>query len=225
MPALSPLDLESLLDALKDKRPQVALHSRRVAQYAVMLAAHCGLGMDLVEKIRLGALLHDVGKLLVPAAILNKVGTLSRRQEQELRIHPDLGVELAGRAGLPDEVCRIILHHHERHDGQGYPDRRVGADTPIAIRIVSVMNAFDFLVHPPGEGRPCSVEQARTRIAGEAGTRFCPWAVSGLLALPASLLHLAPDEHAGPFMPDGRPDPCGLLATRRWVARRTRSWS
>lgn len=216
---LSLLDLESLTDALKAKRPLVADHSLRVSRYSVRLAMQYGVSQEAVESVRLGALLHDVGKLLVPMAILMKTGRLSRRQEEELKIHPDLGVELAARAGMRDEVCRIILHHHERYDGLGYPDRKSGSDLHWTARIVAVMNAFDALVSPRGGQRPCSVNEALTRIARHAGFQFCPWIVSGLLSLPSTLLQL-PTEHATPsYKPDGRPDPVAMLATQAWDFR------
>lgn len=216
---LSLLDLESLTDALKAKRPLVAEHGFRVSQYSVSLATQYGLPAEAIESVRLGALLHDVGKLLVPMSILMKTGRLSRRQEEELKVHPDLGVELAARAGMSDEVCRIILHHHERDDGLGYPDRTEGSDLHWTARLVAVMNAFDTLVHPRGDQRPCSVDEARSRIAREAGSRFCPWVVSGLLSLPPSLLQLAPQHENPSYVPDGRPDPVAMLATQAWDFR------
>lgn len=209
-------DLESLTDALKAKRPQVADHSLRVSQYSIGLATQYGLPREALESVRLGALLHDVGKLLVPVTILMKTGRLSRRQEEELKIHPDLGVELAARAGMRDEVCRIILHHHERYDGLGYPDKKSGSEVHWTARIVAVMNAFDALVHPRGNRRPCSVDEARTRIAQQAGSRFCPWIVGGLLSLPSTLLQLAPQRETPVYVPDGRPDPIATLATQAW---------
>lgn len=217
--SLSLLDLESLTDALKAKRPRVADHSLRVSQYSVRLAMQYGVSQEAVESVRLGALLHDVGKLLVPVNILMKTGRLSRRQEEELKIHPDLGVELAARAGMKDEVCRIILHHHERCDGLGYPDRTGGSDLHWTARLVAVMNAFDTLVHPRGDQRPCWVDEARSRIAREAGSRFCPWVVSGLLSVPPSLLQLAPQHENPSYVPDGRPDPVAILATQAWDFR------
>ncbi len=216
---LSPLDVDSLTVALREKRPAVADHSVRVSQYSVRLAMQYGLPAEAVETVRLGALLHDVGKLLVEIAILTKTGRLSRRQEEELKIHPDLGVELAGRAGLSDEICRVILHHHERFDGMGYPDKRAGTDLPWTARMVAVMNAFDKLVHPRDGQKPCTIDEAKARIARQAGPRFCPWIVSGLLSLPASVLEPSPSTETAAYRPDGRPYEVAMLATKAWDFR------
>lgn len=216
---MSPLDVESLTVALREKRPLVADHSARVSRYSVCLAMQYGLRAETIDNVRLGALLHDVGKLLVPIGILTKPGRLSRRQEEELKIHPDLGVELAGRAGLSDEVCRIILHHHERFDGMGYPDRKSGTDLHWTARVVAVMNAFDRIMHPPPDQRPSTIDEAKSRIARHAGSRFCPWIVSGLLSLPASVLEPSATPEAPAYKLDGRPDAVAILAAKAWDFR------
>ncbi len=114
---------DTVLAALEKKRPEVAAHSRRVAAYSVRLAVQFGLADEVIETIRLGALLHDVGKLLTPSRILEKPGRPNAREWQELKIHPELGCEICHRSGFDDDVLAIVLHHHERCDGSGYPDR------------------------------------------------------------------------------------------------------
>jgi len=200
--------VDVVMDALDRARPAVAAHARRVALYSVRLAAQYGLDHDTIETIRLGALLHDVGKLLIPRRILDKPGRPTDREWQELRIHPQLGVDIAHRSGFDDDVCGIVLYHHERFDGQGYPDRLAGQAVHFTARLVSVMDTFDALTSPRDYRTCLDVESARARIAREAGTKYCPWIVSGLLALPPAMLtppHAnAPtsewDERAGPWM-------------------------
>lgn len=183
-----------VLSALETKRPKVAAHCRRVSAYSVRLAAQYGFGQDVIETIRLGALLHDAGKLLTPCRILEKPGRPNARQWQELKAHPELGMEIAHRSGFDDDVCRIVLSHHERYDGRGYPDRLAHPAIPYTVRIVSVMDAFDALTSPREYREHLSIDAARTLIARGAGTRFCPWVVSGFLALPIEMLKLGPDE-------------------------------
>jgi putative nucleotidyltransferase with HDIG domain len=164
-----------------------------VAAYSVRLAMQYELDRDLIETIRLGALLHDVGKMLIPAKILNKPGRPSEKEWEEIKIHPQLGIDVVHRAGFDEDVCEIVLYHHERHDGEGYPDRLAGIAIPLSVRIVSVMDSFDALTSARGYRASLGIEAARTLIARGAGTRYCPWVVSGFLALPASMLML-PDE-------------------------------
>jgi putative nucleotidyltransferase with HDIG domain len=185
---------DAVLAALERKRPAVAAHSRRVATYAVRLAAQFGLADDVIETIRIGALLHDVGKMLTPSRILDKPGRPNAREWQELKIHPELGQEICHRSGFDGEVCAIVLHHHERLDGSGYPDRLKHPAIPYTVRIVSVMDTFDALTSSRDYRDRLSVAAARTLIARSAGPKYCPWVVSGLLALPAEMLQPAPGD-------------------------------
>jgi putative nucleotidyltransferase with HDIG domain len=211
---------DSVLAALEKRRPDVAAHCRRVSAYAVRLAVQYGFARDVVDTIRLGALLHDVGKMLTPSRLLEKPGRPSARESRELKIHPELGMEICHRSGFDDDVCTIVLYHHERHDGQGYPDALAHPAIPVGVRIVSVMDAFDALGSPHEYRGRMSLDAARMLIARGAGTRFCPWVVSGFLALPPEMLSpragyaaeagrhpegpvLMPIEHMGDLRPPG----------------------
>ncbi len=187
--------IDAILAALEKTRPSVGAHSRRVADFSVRLAAQYGLAADEIETVRLGALLHDVGKLLVPARILAKPSRPNRREWRELKIHPEIGMEIAHRAGYGDDVCGIILYHHERWDGKGYPDGLRDRAIHWTIRIVSVMDAFDAITSPRHYRETLTVDAAKAVMARAAGTWFCPWVVSGLLSMPASLL-VPPGVHA-----------------------------
>lgn len=179
---------DAVLAALERQRPEVAAHSRRVAAYSVRLAAQFGLADHVVETLRLGALLHDVGKMLTPSRILDKPGRPNAREWRELKIHPELGQEICHRSGFDGDVCAIVLHHHERCDGSGYPDRLTHAAIPYTVRIVAVMDTFDALTSSRDYRQRLSVDAARTLLARSAGSKYCPWVVSGLLALPAEML-------------------------------------
>lgn len=210
--------VDAFLQALEAKREFVASHARRVSTYAVRLATQYGLSADIVESVRLGAMLHDIGKLLVPIRILTKPGRLDEQEWVELRAHPDRGIELLERVIL-DEVTRdIVLHHHERHDGKGYPDNFRGAEIPWPVRIVSVVDSFDALTSPREYRAALSADAARALISREAGTRFCPWVVSGFLSLPAALLEPgSADVHPDYYLPDGLPEASSVHATRSWT--------
>jgi putative nucleotidyltransferase with HDIG domain len=209
---------DTLFTALRVKRPFVAEHTHRVSVYAVRLASQYGLARETIETIETGARLHDVGKLLIPLSILHKPGRLRQREWLELKSHPDLGVELAERWGMSPEVCEIVLHHHERYDGFGYPDRLPGSEVSWPVRIVSVMDSFDALTSRRQYREALAPEVARTLIAREAGSRFCPWVVSGLLSLPLSLLTPPSGDTPAHYLPDGVPWPLAAEACVAWPA-------
>jgi putative nucleotidyltransferase with HDIG domain len=208
--------LDHLLSMLETQRPQVAEHSKRVSMLAVRLASQYGLSHQAIESVRVGALLHDVGKLFVAPHILKKGRGLSRSEWEELAGHPEVGVELADRAGATHGACEIILYHHERYDGQGYPDRMASSAIPWPVRIVSVMDAFDALAHPVAR-EPMSIEAARAFIARRAGSQFCPWVVSGLLSLPTSMLETDGGAEQPFCIPDGRAAGEVLSTTQTFV--------
>jgi putative nucleotidyltransferase with HDIG domain len=186
--------IDAVMSALDKTRPEVAAHCRRVSAYSVRLATEFGLNRKDIETIRLGGLLHDVGKMLVSSRILNKPGRPNTREWQELRIHPEMGMEIAHRSGFDDEVCAIVLYHHERYDGRGYPDGLGERAIHYTVRIVSVMDTFDAITSSRDYRERLAVAAARTAIARGAGTKFCPWVVSGFMALPAQMLQPTAEE-------------------------------
>lgn len=164
--------VHSLVRALEAKDPHTRGHSDRVAEFAAALAAGIP-GVD-PEVIRIGAQLHDIGKIGVTSAVLRKEATLTIEEWDHVRAHPAIGEQIL--APMLDErvILDIVRHHHERWDGRGYPDRLVGADIPLPARIVAVADSFDAMTtHRPY--RPArSAEQAVAEIQAEAGRQFDP---------------------------------------------------
>lgn len=210
---------ETLLAALAARRPREAEHCRRVSIYALRLASQYGLPADMLEAIAGGALLHDIGKMYVPERILDKPDRLSAREWTKLRRHPEMGVELVERWNLDPAVAEIVLHHHERHDGTGYPDRLAGQEIRWMVRIVSVADSFDALTSPRGYRKALSPGAARSLIAREAGSRFCPWVVAGLLSLPERLLVPPPSLAPRRFMLDAPAMVASAGVFERWPSR------
>ncbi len=167
-------DVTTILAALEVKRPAVAAHCRRVAAYGVQLATHYGLPYEMIETIRVGSLLHDIGKLMVPTHILAKPGRLTEQEWRSLQSHPEQGFEMAQQLGFPPGILDIVLYHHERNDSSGYPDGLEANAIPWTVRIVSVMDAFDALTSPRTYREALSVEAARTLLAREAIDRVLP---------------------------------------------------
>jgi putative nucleotidyltransferase with HDIG domain len=212
-------DIDTILAALDDRRPSVAAHCRRVAAYSVHLATHYGLPNEMVDTIRNGSLLHDLGKLLVPSHILSKPGRLTEEEWRTLQSHPERGFEMVEQLGFAPGVLDIVLYHHERSDASGYPDGLEGGAIPWTVRIVSVMDAFDALTSPRTYRQALSVEAARTLLAREAADRYCPWVVSGLLSMPRSVLDAVAGGELDRYRPDARPSAAVLAtATTPWTA-------
>ena len=120
-------------------------HCDRVAGYALMIAEALGLADEVQETIKQGSWLHDCGKIGIPEAVLNFEGALNEREFETIRQHPLWGAEVARQAGLPPAVINIILLHHERFDGKGYPHGMAGTDIPLEARIVAVADVYDAL--------------------------------------------------------------------------------
>ena len=120
-------------------------HCERVAEHAVAVAQQLGLDEQQQTTIRLGAYLHDVGKVRVPHEILNKPGPLTREEFEVIQMHPIWGIELLASVEFPWDLKPIIRWHHEKYDGSGYPDRLKGDEIPLAAQIVGIVDVYDAL--------------------------------------------------------------------------------
>lgn len=136
------LTLAKMIDA---RDPHTAGHSGRVAEYADKIAERLGLDGSTRDDIRRGALFHDLGKIVIPDAILRKPGKLSAGERAIVEEHPVVGHELLSAMKTMRRTLPIVYHHHERLDGSGYPDGIYGAAIPLAVRIVTVADIFDAL--------------------------------------------------------------------------------
>ena len=140
-------------------------HCERVAGYALRLAGDLGFSADRRRNIKFGSWLHDCGKIGVPESILNFKGPLSPTETETMRNHPRWGAEVATQAHLPAEVVNIILYHHERYDGTGYPHGISGAEIPLEARLVAIADVYDALRtdRPYEKGKSAEVAQAILR--------------------------------------------------------------
>ncbi|MBA3466438.1 MAG: HD-GYP domain-containing protein, partial [Gemmatimonadaceae bacterium] len=120
-------------------------HCERVAFFSTVLADAAGFNAREIFWFRIGALLHDIGKIIVPDEVLNKAGKLDEAEWLLMRQHPEAGLELVADIDFPGEIRSIIRNHHERWDGNGYPDRIGGDDIPLAARILCVADVYDAL--------------------------------------------------------------------------------
>jgi putative nucleotidyltransferase with HDIG domain len=172
--------LAGLVERLELKEGYEGEHTAAVSRVAVALAAQLGLPPATQRHIELGALLHDVGKLTVPDRVLSKSGPLNDLEWTAMRRHTALGERmLVHIVDLPD-VLAIVRSHHERWDGQGYPDGISGKDIPLGARVVAVADAYQAMIEARPYRRPRSPREALAEISGEAGRQFDPACVEAL---------------------------------------------
>jgi putative nucleotidyltransferase with HDIG domain len=188
--------LAALSQAIETRDPYTRGHSQRVSLLAQVVARRLGWKSARLGAVRLGALLHDVGKLNLDQAVLSKPGPLDEREFVEIKRHPLAGARLirgfeALRPALP-----YILFHHERWDGAGYPTGRSREQIPLGARIVAVVDAFDAMISIRPYRSALPVRSAIAEVNDGAGTQFDPGVVRAFLAVwrEGELDRFLPDE-------------------------------
>lgn len=164
----------ALVAAVDAKDPYTRVHSLAVAAYSASVARRMGLPGREVETIRSAALLHDVGKIGIPDAILAKPGPLTDEEFEIIKRHPDLALDILGHVRALRSERPIILHHHERYDGKGYPEGLSGDRIPLGARIVAVTDALDTMLSARSYKKPYSIDRIRAELHANAGRQFDP---------------------------------------------------
>ena len=166
--------IAALANAVEAKEPSTELHCQRLAGLAHQLGMSAGLEPASLKGLVFGALLHDIGKIGVSDAILNKPGPLSREEWAEMRLHPLIGERICEPLVTASQFSSIVRHHHERWDGAGYPDGLRGERIPMGARIVGLVDAFDAIIHDRPYRPARSVDEAIEELKREAGSQFDP---------------------------------------------------
>jgi diguanylate cyclase (GGDEF)-like protein/putative nucleotidyltransferase with HDIG domain len=172
-------------------------HCQTVSQLCVLIATELGLSPALIGQMRLAGLLHDVGKIGIPDAILTKPARLTDAEYEQMKRHSILGAEIVAAAGLSTEA-RWIRHHHERYDGSGYPDRLAGKDIPLPSRIILTADAFEAMTSDRPYRDAPGREFAIAELTRHAGTQFDPRIVHALCRAVGSSPNPDTDRHHNP---------------------------
>jgi len=204
--------ITALVYALEAKDKYTSGHSQRVAKIAVAIAKKLGLPPDSIEKIRLAGLIHDIGKIGVREAVLNKAGKLSDKEYQHVISHCEIGERILSPIVEDEEILKMVRHHHERYAGAGYPNGISGEQIPLGARILAVADAYTNMPHDQAKGetlsqdtnilavadafdamtssRPyraaLSVEQALDEIRRGISTQFDPVVANAFLKMPVT---------------------------------------
>jgi diguanylate cyclase (GGDEF)-like protein/putative nucleotidyltransferase with HDIG domain len=179
--------IEALALAIDAKDQTAQSHIRRVQVYAAGLAHALGMSDNEIQGVKTAALLHDIGKLAVPEHILSKPGPLTQEEFQKIRIHPQVGAEIISGVPFPYPVAPLILSHHERWDGKGYPAGLRGDEIPLGARILSVVDYFDALMSERPYHKPMSLDAALGLLRQESGKALDPRVVQTFIDMHPTL--------------------------------------
>ena len=170
----------ALAAALEAKDAYTGGHAQTIAEFAVLVGEELGLSGRELQAVRMGALLHDVGKIGIPEAILNKPGPLTDDEFTVMKRHTVIGADII--SGIPgmDEVVALVRSSHERWDGRGYPDGLRGADIPRGACVIAVCDAYHAMTEDRVYRKAMSVEGALAELRRCTGTQFMPAAVEAL---------------------------------------------
>lgn len=201
---------EALASAIGAKDSYIHPHSSRVPRICEIVARRLGLNEAQTERIKLAALIRDVGKLGVPDYILLKPGPLDAEEFAKMRNHAAIGARLLAESGVPEDIVDMVLHHHEKYDGTGYPDQLSGDNIPIGSRIIAVAVVYDALVSDRCYRSGWSHLGAIEHIHGLSGTDFDPRVVEAFLAV-ESQVQAIDEPAAGARCENSGESTCGAV--------------
>jgi len=186
--------VESLVEALDLRERETGLHSKRVATHTLLLAAHHYRRVDDLREVYWGSLLHDIGKIGVPDAVLLKPGQLSDEEWRIIREHPRNGHHILQKLTFLSMAADIVLCHEERFDGSGYPAGLKGEGIPLAARLFAVIDTLDAMTFDRPYRKALPFDAAKAEILRMAGSQFDPKAVDTFLREEAALREMAAME-------------------------------
>jgi putative two-component system response regulator len=180
---LAPTLAATLANAIEARDAELHGHCERLGELAARIADRHGLPPQQVDRVRLGAVLHDVGKIAIPDRVLLKNGQFTDDERELMRLHPEIGERLLEPIDFVEDVRRIVRHHHERWDGGGYPDGLAGDDIPLPARIVTLADAIEAMSAPRGYRAPLRERELVHELREGRGVQWDPELVDIALGL------------------------------------------
>lgn len=175
--------IASIAHAIEVRDPYTAEHQRRVAELSRRIGREMGLPSGQVETIRIGATLHDIGKVAIPSSLLTKPSRLNQHEIGLIRTHAEVGHSILARAKLPWPVASILYQHHERVDGSGYPLGLAGNAITLAARIVAVADVYDAMAYDRPYRKSGGPAAARAELSDNRGKAYDDEVVTACLAV------------------------------------------
>lgn len=173
----------AFLDVVEKREGYSVGHSQRVARYSIMLARELALPQPEVNVTRLASLFHDIGKIGIRDRILLKDGDLTRGEYEQMKMHCRLGGEILGNVSDLSDIAPIVICHHEKWDGSGYPYGLSGNEIPIPARIIAVADSYDAMASNRRYRRSLSKDEALQELSNRAGTQFDPDIVKAFISV------------------------------------------
>lgn len=173
--------IRALAAAIDAKDPYTCGHSQRVMKYTLMAAKILQLSPERLKAVEYGGILHDVGKVSVDEAILRKPTSLTPEEWVVMQAHPQAGANIVEGIAFLKEAKELVLHHHEKYDGKGYPDGLQGEDIPIGARLLAVSDAFDTMTSQRPYRTPVTIPRGIEELRRCAGKQFCSIAVEAFV--------------------------------------------
>jgi len=174
--------IRTLATAIDAKDPYTRGHSERVSSYSMAIARHLGLSQEQIFRIRIAAILHDVGKLGIRESILNKPGGLTEEEFAVMKRHPEIGAQIMAPIRMLKDIIPGIRNHHETWDGNGYPDGLSGEHIPLVARIIGAADTFDAMTTTRPYQKAMTLEFVLAKIRGMAGVRYDPRIIDALIS-------------------------------------------
>ncbi len=166
--------VECIANALDARDPYTGNHSRRVSDMACMLCHYLGLSDEETQTVHIAAHLHDIGKIGIPDAVLRKPDRLNDQEWAIMKDHTKIGAEILGQADGFLEISRIILNHHERYDGKGYPNNAELDFIPLGARIIAICDSIDAMASARAYRKALPMDTCRSEIEKNIGTMYDP---------------------------------------------------
>lgn len=192
--------ISALAGSVDTKDPLMHGHSRRVMGYALSTAKSLSIPAKELEALEYASILHDIGKMAIDKRILNKPGELTAEEWYIVREHPVIGANILREVPFLEKASEIVMHHHERYDGKGYPAGLRGEEIPLGARLLAVANAFDAMTTDRVYRAARSTDYAMRQLKDCSGIQFCPFAVEAFI----SSFYIENDERARPVTGDSQ---------------------
>jgi len=174
--------IKTLAAAIDAKDPYTRGHSQRVMEYTLLAGAYLSFSSEEMETLEYAAILHDIGKISIDSSILNKPGSLSKSEWELIREHPIIGANLLRGIPFLEKASELVLCHHEKFNGEGYPGGLKGKEIPLGSRLIAVADAFDTMTTDRSYRAAMTVEHAVKELRNCSGSQFCPGAVKAFIS-------------------------------------------